>query len=194
MLVNEDSFVNIISMWFEFVLVRVSIWIACGLWFLGSVSRVVSNSQQIANLESAYRWAWFWAGIFTWVHVFASYGLVHGWSHAAVLKHTGDESYAVIGLRVPWGVYANFIFAGMLSGYSGWMLLRKGRVKGLDSVIYFFLAFIVFNALVIFKTGLIRWIGLLGFAVVASLHLYFRGTKNVATSSDESPALADFLG
>jgi hypothetical protein len=175
-----------ISMWSEFIVVRVSIWLACGLWFLGAISRIVSNSRQIAKFESAYHWAWFCAGIFTWVHVFASYGLIHGWSHASVLKHTGDESYAVIGFRVPWGVYANFIFAGVLSGYSGWMILKKGRVTWLDPITYFFLAFIVFNALVIFKAGPIRWIGLLGFAIIASLHLRRRSVKKAAASPTDS--------
>ncbi|MCU0720771.1 MAG: hypothetical protein MUC83_13765 [Pirellula sp.] len=195
MLVNEHSFVNIIGMWSEFLFVRVSIWIACGLWFLGSISRILSRAQQIARLERVYRWTWFLAGIFTWIHVFASYGLVHNWSHSAVLKHTGDESYAVIGLRVPWGVYANFVFAGILSGYSGWMILKKGRESaGLDTFVYFFLAFIVFNALVIFKTGPIRWIGLLGFAIVICTHLRCHGAKKSQASSKESSASADFLG
>lgn len=172
-------------MWPEFVLIRVSIWIVCGLWFLGSAVRIASHCRQQAKFEKTYRWAWFFAGIFTWIHVFSSYGLVHNWNHANVLKHTGDESYAVIGIRVPWGVYANFLFAGVLSGYSVWMIFKKCRHTVVDSIVYIFLAFIVFNALVIFKTGSIRWFGLIGFAAIILLHLGCRGTKNAVNALEK---------
>lgn len=158
-------------MWSEFVLVRVSIWIASGLWFLGATARAVSSAQP-SQMERVYRWTWLFAGGFTWTHVIASYGLIHNWSHANVLQHTGEESYAVIGIRVPWGVYANFVFAGVLSGYSGWMILRKRRAYWADLIVFLFLAFIVFNALVIFKIGPIRWIGFVGFVALFSLHVY----------------------
>lgn len=173
-----------VRMWSEFIFVRVSIWIACGLWFLGAWYRVVSSSRENASAERVYRWAWFWAGAFTWAHVFASYGLVHGWSHSAVLKQTGDDSYAVVGFRVPWGVYVNFLFAGILSGYSGWMIWNRRRATGLDGFVYFFLAFIVFNALVVFKTGAIRWIGLASFGSVAAMYWFTcrRANETIAAS------------
>ncbi|MFN7874657.1 MAG: hypothetical protein ACK5PB_05025 [Pirellula sp.] len=172
-------------MWSEFVFVRVSIWIASGLWFLGSAARAISRGQP-SQLERAYQWIWFFTGIFTWTHVLASYGLIHNWSHANVLQHTGEESYAVIGIRVPWGVYANFVFAGVLSGYSGWMILRNRRASWADSIVFLFLAFIVFNALVIFKTGPIRWIGLIGFVALFSIHIHSQGSKFRGSSIEET--------
>jgi hypothetical protein len=136
--------------------------------------------------ERVYQWTWFSAGLFTWIHVIASYGLIHDWSHTSVLQHTGEESYAVIGIRVPWGVYANFVFAGILSGYSGWMILRKRRLPWADSSMFFFLAFIIFNALVIFKTGPIRWLGLLAFGAICSFHVYRHNAKSKRTLAKES--------
>jgi hypothetical protein len=174
------------GMWSEFLLVRLSIWIACGLWFIGAWCRIVSSSHGNARTERVYRWTWFGAGVFTWVHVFSSYGLVHDWSHAAVLEQTGDDSYAVVGFRVPWGVYVNFLFAGILSGYSGWMIRKRGRVYGLDRLVYLFLAFIVFNALVVFKTGTIRWIGLAGFGLVAAMYWFRHRSTNETIATSES--------
>lgn len=178
-----------IGMWSEFVFIRVSIWIAAGLWFLGSAARAVASAVSSAEPlrpERAYRWTWFFSGVFTWIHIVASYGLVHHWSHANVLQHTGEESYAVIGIRAPWGVYANFVFAGVLCGYSSWMILRKERVYWADSIVFLFLAFIVFNALVIFKTGPIRWIGLTGFLALFSIQFYSRGLNGRGSSMEET--------
>ncbi len=185
MLVNKFCYVTMIGMWSEFVLVRVSIWMAAGFWFLGSAARAISRGVP-SQLERAYHWTWFFAGVFTWIHVIASYGLIHSWSHANVLQHTGDESFAVIGIRVPWGVYANFVFAGVLSGYSGWMILNKGRTHWVDSIVFSFLAFIVFNALVIFKTGPIRWIGLIGFVALCSIHICCQCSKAKGSSTEET--------
>lgn len=170
-------------MWSEFFYVRLSIWIACGLWFVGAGARIVSAERASSFPEHLYRWSWLSAGFFTWVHVFASYGFVHEWSHESVLKQTGDESFAVVGFRVPWGVYVNFLFAGLLVSYSGWMISAERRAGRLDRLFYLFLAFIVLNALVVFKTGTIRWIGVLGFAILGALHWSNRESKRLKIES-----------
>lgn len=154
------------NMWSEFFLVKVSIWCACGLWFVGAYARSLPRSTSKASFERAYRWSWFGAGLSTWVHIVASYGLVHGWNHESVLKQTGDESFAVVGFRVPWGVYANFVFAAVLLGYSVAMIRTQARITRIDSWVHLFLAFIVFNAMIVFKTGPIRWAGLIAFTLL----------------------------
>lgn len=136
------------------------------------MARSLSTSISKDFFELAYRWSWFGAGLCTLVHILASYDLVHGWSHQSVLKQTGDESFAVVGLRVPWGVYANFVFAAILTGYSVAMIRIQARIARIDWWIFLFLAFIVFNAMIVFKTGPIRWAGLAAFSVLAISRVY----------------------
>lgn len=143
----------------EFLLVRVSVWLAMLAWFAGAWFRVTSRSvpQQPTTVgERAYHGLWLCSGLLTWVHVLASYGFVHGWDHQAVLRQTAQESFEVTGLRADWGVYVNFLYATVLTLYSGAMVIRGRRLERVDVWVYGFTAFIVFNATVVFKGGWLR--------------------------------------
>jgi len=157
----------------EFLLVRVSVWLAMLTWFAGAWFRVTSRSipLQAATVgERAYHWLWLLSGFATWVHVLASYGFVHGWDHQAVLRQTAQESFEVTGLRADWGVYVNFLYATVLTLYSGAMVIGGRRLERLDVWVYGFTAFIVFNATVVFKGGWLRWLAGLATSIVLAGH------------------------
>jgi hypothetical protein len=178
----------------EFLLVRVSVWLAMLMWFAGAWFRATSSAvpNQLATPgERAYHWLWLWSGLATWVHVLASYGFVHGWDHQAVLRQTAEESFQVTGIRADWGVYVNFLYATVLSIYSVVMVGLGRRVRGVDGWVYGFTAFIVFNATVVFKGGWLRLLaGMASLTVVGGHGLAWWRSAAGSTSATSSTSAA----
>lgn len=167
----------------EFLLVRVSVWLAMLAWFGGAWFRATSlaGSQQPASSgERAYHWLWLFSGLATWVHVLASYGFVHGWDHQAVLRQTAEESFQVTGLRADWGVYVNFLYAAVLTIYSSVMVIRGRRLERVDVWVFGFTAFIVFNATIVFKGGWLRVLASVATLVVILGHGLAWGRRRAA--------------
>ncbi len=158
----------------SFLLIRVSVWLALAAWFMGAGCRAMLHSRDRITQgaddqdmrELGYRWSWLWSAVATWVHVIASYGLVHSWDHQAVVTQTAEESFQATGIRAGWGVYVNFAYAGILLAYSVAMILCRRRLAFFDSLVFWFTAFIVFNAAIVFKGGVLRVITSLAFAVL----------------------------
>jgi hypothetical protein len=160
-------------------LVYATVWLAVGCWFVGAMSRILADRWSFRRgdvggrhwaLERAYRSCWLLGGILTLVHIAASYGWVHRWSHAAALQATAEESYRVTGIRASWGVYVNFVFAFVWLSYAITMWVRAGRFNVLDALIFWFSALIVFAATVLFESGVLRWLSLAGFVALAFTH------------------------
>ncbi len=172
--------------------VYVSIWMSMLAWFLGALSRArstvllnrlasgdgdgvePSRHEQIEFLEILYRRIWLVGACLMIVHILAAYGVVHGWSHQAALEATAQESEVVTGIRAPWGVYVNLLFASLWLCYSLAMEVTGRRVRILDSVVFWFLAIVVFSATVVFERGAIRAASLVGFALLAMVTLSSR--------------------
>jgi hypothetical protein len=107
-------------------------------------------------------WALGW-GMFL-VHVAAAFHLGHGWSHAAAYEHT--ERTAGVGE----GVYVNYLF-GLVWGadvvwFVGFPASYARRPRWVGWTIHGFLAFVTFNATVVYGTGLARWLGSFWFALL----------------------------
>lgn len=156
----------------ELLLVRVSVWIALMAWFLGSAARLLSRERHgrapdvirnASSWEQWYRWSWLLSGVMFWLHILASYGVVHGWDHAAALQHTAEESYEVTGIRASWGVYVNFVFAALVLVYPAVILLRNRRIEAIDLLVFLFLSSIVFSATIVFENGILRIVSSMGF-------------------------------
>jgi hypothetical protein len=171
-----------------FLLIRASVWLALTAWFVGAWCRALvlphcrfshADGQSLVS-ETVYRWSWLLSAAATWVHVLASYGLVHGWDHQAVVSQTAEDSFAATGIRAGWGVYVNFAYAGILLAYSVAMLGYRRRLKFTDSAVFWFTAFIVFNAAIVFKGGALRVITSLAFIVLFAVMFYRRRPEMVA--------------
>ena len=145
----------------EFALVYVTVWVAMLAWLVGAGCRWMavrkiqhhSASQDCParrKFELGYRWSWFCGSCLLFIHIVSSYGYVHHWSHEAALRATAKESLRVTGIAAPWGVYVNFAFAVLWTGYSMAMIVLDGRIQIVDSVIFVFLFAIVISATLVF--------------------------------------------
>lgn len=179
----------------ELVLVRVTVWLAMLAWLFGSLARSstkvaekANDSDRVKTLVGVYGIAWLIGALLLIVHILASYGLVHGFSHKRVLEATAEESFEVTGVRAAWGVYVNLFFASSWLGYSIVLFRRRRRVLGFDSILWWFQLGIVLSATVVFEAGWIRAIALVGVALLI-LHSAFnyrriRIASETSSSSD----------
>jgi hypothetical protein len=108
------------------------------------------------------RWCWTWALVIFLVHVMMAFHFYHDWSHADALERTRQIS------GVGEGLYANYLFALLWTVDVGYWWLRPARYAArspwIDRGLHGFMLFMVFNSMVVFGTGTIRWAGLLIFA------------------------------
>src|SRR5262249_21730004 len=96
-------------------------------------------------------------------HVAFAFHYYHGWSHTAAYRETARQTAEVVGLDWGGGLFINYILIAAWIVDVIWWWIGPGswrsRPKYLTAGWHGFLIFIIFNATVIFKTGLLRWIG-----------------------------------
>jgi hypothetical protein len=126
--------------------------------------------------ESAARWLWTLGCAALWIHVACVFQFYHDWSHAAAYEQTARDTAEVTGFDWGGGVYVNYLTMLAWGADVGWWWLSpesfRTRPRILEALWQTFLAFIMFNATVVFKTGMTRWIGVA--ATVALLALWCR--------------------
>jgi hypothetical protein len=99
------------------------------------------------------------------LHVLLAFGTYHGWSHRAACEHTARATDIRLGLNWGGGVYFNYalLVVWIADTLCCWLWSQSyekrwiGFVWATDG----FIAFMWFNATVVFGTGLIRWAGLI---------------------------------
>lgn len=144
------------------LLIYVPVWLALFGWFIGSVARTC-EAHEAGRRNSVYGFAWLFGSVMIALHILASYGIAHGWSHNAAIEATAKESEQVTGIRAGWGVYTNFVFAAVWLGYSTALIVWGRRWPGIDRAVFWFTAAIVLSATVVFETGAVRWLSVAGF-------------------------------
>jgi hypothetical protein len=118
------------------------------------------------------------------MHLLAAFQFVHGWSHAAAWEHTAQQTRDLVGWDWGGGVWFNYLFA---IAWGADILLgnRMRTARGPSCrLIQAYLAFIVFNATVVFGA---EWWKLVAAAYLPALllvRLTRPGTRPPRTSSD----------
>lgn len=122
--------------------------------------------QAGTNRGRLTRWLWTLAWATFVVHLFMAFHFYHHWSHAHAVEHTRQRS--------GWGegIYFSHLFTLLWTCDVTWWWSRPlayaRRPGWIDRVLHGFMLFIVFNGTVVYESGLIRWAGLIGFAVLAA--------------------------
>lgn len=96
------------------------------------------------------------------VHVAFAFQFYHHWSHAEAYAATARQS------GVGWGLYFNYAFAILWVADVVWW--SRPRASWISTAIHVFLAFMFFNATVVFGKGWVRWAGVV--ATVALFAIY----------------------
>ena len=123
------------------------------------------------------------AGFFAFLmHVALAFQFFHHWSHRAALAATAKQTLETVGLDWGGGLYANYLFAVIWGLDVAWWWTRPAsyecRSRFIEWAVQGWLAFIAFNATVVFGAGPIRWLGLLASVVLTARWILIRDQKN----------------
>jgi hypothetical protein len=133
------------------------------LWWLAAVIAASGRGSVLGAREA--RIAYTWGCAMCLLHVAVAFHLAHAWSHAAAVEHVERASGFGAGL------YVNYAFAGVWVADVVWAWVAfesyASRPRWLNWSVHGFLAFIMFNAAVVFNTGFTRAICALFFVALA---------------------------
>jgi len=169
-------------------LTRVTIWLTLAGYFAATVLIAISRDRH--DFERYFRLArliWSVACVSLLVHVAFAYHFYHHWSQESVYRETARQTADVTGINWGGGVYFNYVvMAGWIIDAAWWWrgvdAWRK-RPLWITAAWQAFLIFMIFNAMVVFKTGALRMIGIVMCFVVCSMWLY----SSAKGSRDELP-------
>jgi len=97
-------------------------------------------------------------------HVYGAFQYIHGWSHAAAYAETARQTGELFSLNWGGGLYFNSLFTVVWPADVIWWWRGIGRYskrpRWATAAVHGFLAFLFFNATVVFAQGLARWMGI----------------------------------
>ena len=125
----------------------------------------------VAALLTRSRWFWT-AGLAAYLaHVAAAFNFHHHWSHAAAYRETARQTAELFGVQSGYGIYFNYFFTAVWLADVVWLWTgpasHRTRPRWISTAIHSFLAFIFFNATVVFATGWTRWLAVAATALLA---------------------------
>jgi hypothetical protein len=169
-----------------------TIWIALGGYFLGAGMQFASSKNPVWHKQA--RWVWTIGCFAMLLHVSCAFHFYHGWSQTSAYLETARQTYEVTGFNWGGGLFINYAFiaAWVLDVLWWWRGLEIYRQRPLPLVIVWqsFFLFLVFNATVVFKSGLLRWLGLALCLGLSLLWWFAVGRKNLFRSNDKSLTIA----
>jgi len=112
--------------------------------------------------DHAARWCWTVACVLLWFHVACAFAFVHHWSPAHAYLQTARKTAEFTGINWGGGLYFNYLLLLVWVGDAGWWWIApnsyRQRPAIVSRVINGFVAFMAFNATVVFGSGVLRWV------------------------------------
>lgn len=126
-------------------------------------------------LGRAARWCWSWGIVVFLVHLAMAFHYFHGWSHTHAFETTREAS------GVGEGIFVSYFFTlwWACDAAAWWAapVWYAGRPTWLGRTLHLFMLFIVFNGMVVFESGPIRWAGVLLFLALPVVWLLARRSR-----------------
>ena len=143
------------------VLTRTTIWISILSYALGYAIFATTR-----RYDQWVRVVWTIGCLALLAHFAAAFNYYHAWSQASAYSETARQTAEVIRINWGGGLFINYAVALFWIVDVGWWWLAgvnsyRRRAWLVTTIWHGFLIFIIFNATVVFKSGLTRWIGLL---------------------------------
>lgn len=122
------------------------------------------NTSARRTWRATARMVWTAGWLIFLLHVFCAFQFVHHWSHADAYEETARRAAEAIGWEWGGGLYANYAFALVWMADVVWwwrgLEVYEGRPRVVAWSVQGFLAFMAFNAAVVFADGVMRWVSL----------------------------------
>jgi len=152
------------------LLTRSTVWISIAFYTIGCL--IFALGSRRSRLDQWTRLA-FTAAVAALVgHYVSAFQFYHSWSHESAYVETARQTAEVF--RVNWGggIFINYSLLLLWIADVGWWWLAgpdsyRRRPFWILLTWHGFFLFIIFNATVVFKDGITRWVGLLVCAIVS---------------------------
>lgn len=147
---------------------RFTAWLAFAAWFTSlALPREPVTGAPTRGPASIL---WLFGGLVMVVHVVLAFQVYHAWSHANAVTETAHQTRELTGIDWGGGVWLNYFFSFVWLGDAAWRLVAPRahaiRPPWLAVLTHAFLAFIWFNATVVFGSWPMRVAGVLVFAAL----------------------------
>jgi hypothetical protein len=145
-------------------------WEHASLWYIrfSLLLLSIAFAMQICGLRAIdprVVAAWFLGSILALGHSVGSLVTFHDGSQANALASTAEQTRELLGFSFGAGLYVNYVFVLVWMSDAIFRIVAPSRYERLPAYYYWivnaFLFFIAFNGAIVFKSGLVRWIGLL---------------------------------
>jgi hypothetical protein len=145
-------------------LTRSTIWISIAAYTIGCVVFATARKQPDGDRWTRLAWTIGCGALVS--HFIAAFHFYHSWSQQSAYLDTARQTAAVIRINWGGGLFINYAVAIFWFADVAWWWLAglsayRRRPWWMTLLWHGFLLFIIFNATVVFKDGLTRWIGLL---------------------------------
>lgn len=142
-------------------IVYASAWAAMTCYFATLFALVALREADGRMMRARRLWTVGW--LLLLAHIAAAFHFAHHWSHAEAAASTDFQAELETGWPIRGGIYFNYVFALLWTLDVAWWWLKPqryaARPRVVTRIIYGFLFFMVFNAVVVFGHGWIRWLG-----------------------------------
>ena len=144
-------------------LTRSTIWISMAAYTIGCV--VLATVRKRSDAQRWTRLAWTIGCAALIAHFASAFEFYHAWSHASAYADTARQTAEVFTINWGGGLFINYAVATLWFADVAWWWFAgldayRRRPWLITLIWHSFLIFIIFNATVVFKDGLVRWIGL----------------------------------
>jgi hypothetical protein len=145
-------------------LTRSTIWISIVAYTIGSV--IFASARRPFAVDRWVRLAWTIGCAALIAHFASAFHFYHSWSQASAYADTARQTAAVFRIHWGGGLFINYAVVSLWIADVVWWWFAglnsyRRRPWLLTLLWHGFLIFILFNATVVFKDGLTRWIGML---------------------------------
>jgi hypothetical protein len=169
---------------------RWTVRLAVALYGLGLALRAAAGGRRPGRDWA--RLAWTGGFVAFLLHVACAFHFYHQWSHRAAYEATARPTAEAVGTAWGGGLYANYAFALVWGADVCWWWGRpnsyRARPRAVEWAVQGFLAFITFNATVVFGRGAIRWAGLAACAAAAVWMWYGAGRRGAPGRGERGAA------
>lgn len=154
-------------------LTRITAWLAFAAWFMALAVNPGRRATARAVLTTAL---WFAGSLIMLAHTALAFHFAHQWSHAAAVVDTARQTRELTGIDWGGGVWLNYLFAALWLADASWRTFgvesHTHRPRWLAITTHAFLAFIWFNATVVFGSWPMRVAGIGVFAILCRGQCY----------------------
>lgn len=161
--------------------IRLTIWLAVAAWF-GRVW-IEASRREFAGRVRCVRVIWWIGGLSCAAHVVVAMGFAHCWSLTNAMRHTAMVTRQVMGVELPFSIFANFAFTGYWL-IDAWREVRQPVATTLGPARHSIWGVMMINGTVVFGPRYWIWIATSLGLILAVTHWGSRvATQSVGPST-----------